>query len=184
MTWNAPQPFDKFADRPMSLSLQDESGIVVTPPADIWLEATTQQQNNVTEFIVYNAILASEVTQLGDEQLVGEGSNLKLILRDRANLSNLIATQIVLDYGVTRSGDPRFRPASDFTSKYQGTIPPEAIVREGDRLTILLGQLPIAPEYLKKQTGVRISLTANRSFAGHSAEQKISLEGVVGASSR
>lgn len=182
MTWNAPQPFEQFADRPVTLTLENESGIQVKFPDDIWLEATTQPQknNNVTEFIVYNAILASDATRLGDGTLSGKGTDLKLTLTDKANRSNLIATQFVMSYQTSRSQDVRFRPVSDFTTRFEGPIPPELVQQTGDRFVINIGKLPIAPEWLKADTGVEVTLTATRSFAGKSATQKIIIQDVVG----
>lgn len=182
MTWSAPQPFAQFADRPVTLTLENEQGIQVKFPGDIWLEATTQSQkdNNVTEFVVYNAILASDATRLGDETLSGKGTDLKLTLVDQANRSNLIATQFTLKYKTTRSQDLRFRPASDFTTRYEGTIPPELIQQTGDRFILNIGKLPIDPDSLKPGIGIEVELTATRTFAGNSATQKIITQDVIG----
>jgi hypothetical protein len=180
MTWNAPQPFEPFANYPVTLSLADEQGIEVTLPQDVWLEATTRQQpNEVTEFIVYNAILARDATRLEVQSLSGNGPNLQLTLIDRADRSDLIATQFLVKYRTTQSEDVRFRPSVTFTTRYEGEIPPDAIERDGDRFTLKLGQLPLEENFLKAGTGIEIELTAQRSFAGNSATQKIQVRDLI-----
>ena len=125
--------------------------------------------------------MASDATQLGNEKLSGNGSTLKLTLVDKANLSNLIATKFKVIYQTTRSQDVRFRPVSDFTTRFEGEIPAEQIERTGDRFTLNLGQLPIPPDYLKAGVGVEVEITANRSFAGNSANQKIVVRDIIPA---
>jgi hypothetical protein len=179
LIWNAPQAFSKFADKNVTLNLEDAQGIKVVLPKDVWIEATTQQQNNVTEFVVYNAILESDATQLESGGLSGNGSNLQLTLVDKANQSNLIATKFEVKYRITRS-DPRFRPVSDYATRYTGEIPVDLVSLSGNRFTLNIGQLPIKPEDLKAGLGVEIEITATRSFAGYSAEQKIVVRDVLG----
>jgi hypothetical protein len=182
MTWNASQSFEQFANRPVTLTLENEKGIQVKFPGDIWLEATTQSQknNNVTEFIVYNAILAEDATRLGNETLTGKGVDLKVTLVDKANLSNLIATQFEVKYKTTRSQEVGFRPVSEFTTKYDGVIAPDLVQQTGDRFVLNIGKLPLDADSLKAGTGVEVEITAKRSFAGNNATQKITLQDVIG----
>jgi len=182
MTWNASQSFEQFANRPVTLTLENEKGIQVKFPGDIWLEATTQSQknNNVTEFIVYNAILAEDATRLGNETLTGKGVDLKVTLVDKANLSNLIATQFEVKYKTTRSQEVGFRPVSDFITKYDGVLGPDLVQQTGDRFVLNIGKLPLGADVLKAGTGVEVEITAKRSFAGNRATQKITLQDVVG----
>lgn len=180
MIWNAPQTFSQFADKRITLSLDRNKNIKISLPDDLWLEATTQQQNNITQLVVYNAMLEGEATRLKSEGLSGTGSKLQLILVDEAKHSDMVATKFRLKYRVTRS-DPRFQEGSDFRTKYDGELPVESIVANGDRFTLNLGQLPIEADALRSGTGVQLDLVATRSFAGYTAEQKIVVKDVLGS---
>jgi hypothetical protein len=179
LIWNAPQASSKFADKRITLSLDKKKNIKVALPSDLWLEATTQQQNNITQLIVYNAMLASEATQLKSQGLSGTGSSLQLKLVDGADRSNLIATKFRLKYRTTRS-DPRYRELSDYTTKYSGEIPAQLIVSDGNRFTIDLGKLPIEQNALRSGMGVEVDLVAVRSFAGYTAEQRVVVRDILG----
>lgn len=179
LIWNAPQSFDKFADHTMTLSLGENQAIDVTIPQNIWIEATTQQQNNLTEFVVYNAILESEAVRLQESQLLGSGTNLQLTITDQADLSNLINTRFKVKYSTTRS-DPRFRPVSDYSTKFDGEIPPELVTRNGNIFTLDIGKLPIDEGNFRPDLGVEIEITATRSFAGYSATKRMVVRDVLG----
>lgn len=179
LIWNAPQQFNRFADKNFTLSLDDQQDIKVILPSDLWIEGTTQKRNNVTEFLVYNAILSADATRLEENTLTGTGKDLKLILVDKANQSNLITTKFQIKYSVTRS-DPRFRPVSDYLTKYSGEIPDNLVKLNGDRFTLEIGKLPIAEEYLKSGLGVEVEILATRTFSGYSANQKIVVQEIIG----
>jgi hypothetical protein len=181
LIWNAPQAFSNFADRNLTLTLNDQQEINVTLPSDIWWEGTTQKRNTVTEFVVYNAILAGDATRLEEVALAGNGNDLKLILADRADKSNLIATKFKVKYSITQS-DPRFRPVSDYSTKYTGDLPDDLVTISGDRFTLNIGQLPIPAEYLKPGLGVEIEVLATRTFSGYSANQKLVVTDIIGPS--
>ena len=110
----------------------------------------------------------------------GVGANLQLELLDKANKSDLINTSFSLKYRVSKSTDEaRFRRVSDYRTKYEGEVPPSAIIQNGDRFTLNLGQLPIPPQYLEDDTAVELHLTANRSFGDHSTVQKITVRDIL-----
>jgi hypothetical protein len=179
LIWNAPQAFNQFAEKRVTLSLDENKNIKLSLPDDLWLEATTQQQNNITQLVVYNAMQEDEATRLKSEGLSGTGSNLKLTLVDEAERSDMVATKFRLKYRITRS-DPRFQEGADFRTKYDGELPIDSIVANGDRFTLNLGKLPIEADALRSGTGVQLDLVATRSFAGYSAEQKIVVKDVLG----
>jgi hypothetical protein len=179
LIWNAPQTSDSFADKPITLSLDKQKNIKVALPEDLWIEGTTQQQGNITQLIVYNAMLASEATQLKSEGLTGTGSDLRLTLVDGSPRSNLIATKFRLKYRTTRS-DPSYRELSDYSTKYNGEIPSELIVNEGNRFVIDIGKLPVEANALRSGTGVEVDLVAVRSFADYSTEQRVVVRDILG----
>ncbi|MEB3227230.1 MAG: collagen-like protein [Synechocystis sp.] len=179
LLWNAPQPFERFANTNASLSLNDsQQGIDLELPDDLWLEGTTQQRNNVTEFIVYNALWEGDAKRLGDVTLSGNGRNLKLFLSDEANQSNLMATKFRLQYRVT-SEDPRFRPPSTYSTKFDGPVPDNLVTVNGNQFMINIGELAIPEKDLQAGTGVEIELYADRTFSGYNAEQRLTVRDVI-----
>ncbi|MFM7438621.1 MAG: collagen-like protein, partial [Snowella sp.] len=171
--------FSKFAQQNITLSLAEEGKIQVTLSPDLWLETRTQQQENLTELVVDNAILREEATQLASEGISGNGTDLQLTLTDRAGLSNLVATKFRIKYQITRS-DPRFRPVSDYTTKYEGEMPAELVKFNNNRFTFDLGKLPIEPQNFREGLGIQVEVVATRTFAGYSAEQTVVVKDVIG----
>ncbi|XLQ10950.1 MAG: collagen-like protein [cyanobacterium endosymbiont of Epithemia adnata isolate EadnSB Bon19] len=178
LVWNAPQQFSKFANQKITLGLEKDQKIKVYIPDDLWIEATTQQQNKLTQFIIYNAINAEDTTQLGSAKLSGSKSNLQLTLIDKGQQSDLIATQFKIIYRTTRS-DARFRSVSDYITRYEGEIPEELVTLYKNKFTIKIGQLPIKPNDFQLGLGVEIKIFALRSFAGYSAKQVITVKDIL-----
>ncbi|BBA78764.1 hypothetical protein RGRSB_0143 [cyanobacterium endosymbiont of Rhopalodia gibberula] len=178
LVWNAPQRFSKFANQKITLGLEEDQKIKVDIPDDLWIEATTQQRNNLTQFIIYNAIRAEDTTQLGNAKLSGSKSNLQLTLIDKGQQSDLIATKFKIIYRTTRS-DARFRSVSDYITRYEGEIPEELVTLDGNKFIIQIGQLPIKPNDFQSGLGVEIKVLAFRSFAGYSAKQVITVKDIL-----
>jgi hypothetical protein len=186
LIWNAPQGFDRFAKERFTLSLDESKEMKVTLPEGLWIEGTTQKRNNVTEFVVYNAIFERDTTRLAETGMTGNGQNLRVFLEDRADRSNLVGTKFHLRYRVSRwlGDDLQTSPRTDFITRYDGEIPANLVTQEGNRFTLAIGQLPIPPESLRPGTGVEIDLTATRTFAGYSKEQKIVIRETIKGSNR
>jgi len=102
LIWNAPQEFNRFTNQRFTLTLDDQKEMKVTVPSELWIEGTTQKRNNVTEFVVYNAVFERDVTQLEAKGITGNGTDLRLFLEDKASQSNLIGTKFKVRYRVTR----------------------------------------------------------------------------------
>jgi hypothetical protein len=179
LVWNAPQQFSEFANQKITLGLEENQKIKVYLPNDLWIEATTQQRNKLTQFIIYNAIRAEDTTQLGSAKLSGSKRNLQLTLIDKGQQSDLIATKFKIIYRTTRS-DARFRSVSDYITRYEGKIPEELVMLNGNKFTIKIGQLPIKPNNFQSGLGVEIKILALRYFAGYSAKQVITVKDILG----
>lgn len=178
VVWNAPQPFERFANANVSLTLTENNEIDADLPGNLWLEGTTQQRNNVTEFVVYNAMWEADATKLGRLTLSGSGDNLQLSLVDEANQSNLMTTKFRLKYRVTNE-DPRFRPPSVYTLRYDGEVPDELVTINGNQFSLDIGRLSIPAKDLESGTGVEIELLAERTFSGNTSEQKLTIRELI-----
>ncbi len=181
LIWNAPQEFNRFANQRFTLTLDAQKEMKVTVPSELWIEGTTQKRNNVTEFVVYNAVFERDVTQLEAKGITGNGTDLRLFLEDKASQSNLIGTKFKLRYRVTRwqADDLQTSPRTDFVTRYEGDMPANLIRQEGNQFILDIGQLPLPVESLRSGTGVEIELLATRSFAGYSKEQKIVIRDTI-----
>ena len=180
LVWDAPQSVSQFADQRITLKLEGENGVNVTFPDQMWLETSELGRDNITEIFVFNAVLEDDVTRLKSQGISGMGQNLELTLIDQANISNIVTTDFMIKYRVSKSYDQaRSRRRFDYRTKYEGEVPVSAVNQESDRFTIKLGELPIPPEFLKTGTDIEVQLTANRSFADNSKQQKITVREVI-----
>lgn len=181
MVWEAAQPVADFAKEKITLRLDGDNKPEVSFPDKVWLETSEIKRDRVSEFFVYNAVKEKDVTKLKHQGLTGVGSSLSLSLVDRAQKSDLLDTDFAIKFKVSRStDDARFRRVFDYKTKYEGTVPPEAVVQSGNNFKINLGQLPLPQEYLQPDTAVEVQIIANRSFADkYSKQQKITVRDVI-----
>lgn len=173
LIWNAPQPFELLRDRTLTLELKDDRTVEIKVPTDIWLQTNTIPKRNVTELFVFNAIKASEATQLTSKGVTGTGLGVQWTLVDTAERSDLIATSFTLRYSVSNSGEARLRPVSDYVLRFEGEIPPTMVRYSNNRFVLDIGQLPIDPRHLEVGRAIQLDLTITRTFGTHSATQTI-----------
>ena len=69
---------------------------------------------------------------------------------------------------------------SDYTTKYEGEIPEDLVILDGDTFTIDIGKLPIESRFLRSGLGVEIKIVATRTFAGYNDQQTITVKDVLG----
>lgn len=179
LVWNAPQNFNQFAEQLVTLELRESGEIDIDLPEEVWLQTTTVQQNNITELLVFNALLESEIVQLEAEQLSGNGANLELSLVDTAKASDLVTTTFSLKYKTTDASDIEYGRVYDYRTQYEGEIPPELVSYQDNRFVLSLGQLPMEAEALAPGTGVEIDVTVVRTFEGKSTEQTVTVREVI-----
>ena len=178
LVWNAPQPVENFDDREITLSLKGENDANIILPEKLWLETETVKNDKLTELIVFNAVRTKDVDDLEIEELSGQGSNLMLNIVDEAEKSDLVETDFSIEYRVGEPAEDRgflgLGSDTEYTTKYEGSVPPEAIAKEGNSFTVQLGKLPIPPEYLQPGLKVEIEVAAKRSLGDNSQVQQLS----------
>ncbi len=182
VVWNEPQPISSFSDEKVSINLEDNQQIKVDFPKDVWVKGEELKENNLTKFVVSNAIRKSDATKLQLAEFAGSGSNLQLSLVDLGGKSDLVSTQFYIKY-LSTPPDARFNrfnvSISDFRTRYEGKVPAELVSRQKNRFTINIGKLPISAEYLQTGIPVDIEIVANRSLGDRSANQKINYQGEI-----
>ncbi|MCC0176618.1 collagen-like protein [Waterburya agarophytonicola K14] len=177
VVWDAPQPVENFDDKQITLSLKGEDEASIFLPEDLWLETKTVKRDNVSELFVFNAVRKKEVDDLTIDGLFGQGLGLELDIFDEAEQSNLVGTDFSLKYRVgEKSEDKNFFGGSStiYKTKFEGSIPSEAIAQKGNLFTLQLGKLPIPPEHLKPGLEVEIEVMAKRSLGENSQVQQLS----------
>jgi len=178
LVWNADRAITDFYNQPISLSLKSDQRIDVSLPKEVWFDGTMSQQGDVTKFVVTNALLEREATQLTRADFAGNRSELTFSVVDLAGKSDLLDTQFWLKYRTANSGD-RFRRFYNYRTRYEGIIPAELVTRHNNRYTLEIGKLPIQAEYLRPGVAIEIELVATRSFAGNSAQQEMNWRGEI-----
>ncbi|MGF1589095.1 MAG: collagen-like protein [Pleurocapsa sp.] len=177
VVWDAPQPLEEFGDQKITLSLKGEDDANILLPEDLWLETKKVKRDNLTELFVFNAVHTDDVADLNIDGLFGQGVNLELDIFDEAEKSNLIATDFSVKYLV---GEPSEKKnifggtSTTYQTKYEGSVPPQAIAKEGNLFTLKLGELPIPPEYRQPGLKVEIEVVAKRSLGENSQVKKLS----------
>ena len=181
LVWDASQPVANFAEEKITLGLDENNKPSLNFPEELWLETSEMQRENISEFFVFNAVKEDDVTRLKHRGISGTGTDLKLAIEDKAQMSDILDTDFSLKYRVSKStDDARFHRVFDYRTKYEGAVPPEAVEKDGDRFMINLGQLPIPPEHLELGTAIEVQLVANRSFADkYSKQQKITVREII-----
>ena len=178
VVWDAPQPVENFDDKKITLSLKGENDANIFLPEDLWLETKKVKQDNITELFVFNAVRTKDVDNLEIDGLAGQGANLELDIFDEAEKSDLIATDFSVKYRVGEPAEDRgflgLGSDTDYKTKYEGSVPQEAIAKEGNLFTLQLGKLPIPQEYLQPGQKVEVEVMAKRSLGENSLVKKLS----------
>ena len=182
VVWDAPQPVENFDDQQITLSLKGKDDANIFLPEDLWLETKTVKRDNLSELFVFNAVRTKDVDDLTIDGLFGQGTGLELDIFDEAEKSNLVATDFTVKYKVGEQSEEKNFFGSTKTiykTKFEGSVPPEAIARNNNLFTLQLGKLPIPAEYLKPGIEVEIEVAAKRSLGDNSAIKKLSTKTTI-----
>ncbi len=176
LVWDAPQPVSDFEEDQVILSLQGQNDANISFPEDLWLETDVMKRDKITEIFVFNAIWEEDVADLKGDGIYGSGANLELDIIDRADQSDTVKTDFIVEYRIEDGGEDssKFRTIYDYRN--QSGAASETIIRDGDIFTIRLGQLGIPPEHLQPGVEIEVKVTAKRSFADKSKTKEISLK--------
>lgn len=177
VVWDAPQAVENFDDKHITLGLKGENDANISLPDDLWLETKTVKRDKLTELFVFNAVRTEDVADLTIDGLFGRGANLELDVFDEAEQSNVITTDFRIKYRVGEKSEKKNifgSSGTDYETKYEGIIPPEAIAKEGNLFTLQLGKLPIPPEYLQPGLKVEVDIHAKRSLGENYQMKKLS----------
>ena len=184
IVWDAPQPVEDFDDHEITLSLKGENDANVVLPEDLWLETKKVKRDKLTELFVFNAVRTEDVAELEIDGLFGRGTGLELDIFDEADKSDLIDTKFTVKYRVGEESKKKNffgQRSTDYQTKYEGVIPPEAIARENNLFTLQLGKLPIPPQYLQPGLKVEVEVLAKRTLGDNYELKKLSTKSKIEA---
>ncbi|MEL6441881.1 MAG: collagen-like protein [Cyanobacteria bacterium J06621_8] len=176
IVWDAPQPLEQFEERQITMSLKGQNDANIVLPDDLWLETKKVKRDSLTELFIFNAVKTKDVADLKLGRISGRGADLELNVIDQGEKSSIIATDFSVKYSVKESSDKKGLFGGNrrqYQTKYEGSIPPEAIALENNSFTLRLGQLPIAAEDLQPGLKVEVELIAKRSLGENSQVKKL-----------
>ncbi|MBD2489693.1 collagen-like protein [Aulosira sp. FACHB-615] len=175
LVWQEKQPSQSFSNQAVTVTLNDSKQLEVTFPEDLWVDANSQSENNLTTYTVNHAILKQDVTRLAVAEFAGAGENLNLKIVDLAAKSDVLQTKFRVKFRA-RDNSGGF---SDYQTVYTGDVPPEFVTRDYNRFTLALGKLKIPENALSPGINVDIEVTATRSLGGRSAKQTINWQSAI-----
>lgn len=174
LIWQEKQPITKFANQTVKLSLNDTAKVEIDFPESIWVNGSSQIENQVTKFTVNHAIPKQEVRRLAISEFAGMGKNLNLKIVDLARKSDVIKTQFKVIYRASNNYSD-----NDHETFYEGKIPDTLVTRNYNRFTLALGQLKIPSQALSSGVDVDIEIVAIRSLGGRSVQKTLLWRGTI-----
>ncbi len=179
LVWDAERSINHFYDQTVQVALGDNQEIAVNFPEDLWVKGTTVEKDNLTQFVIADAIMREEATQLAKAEFNRDRANLSVSLVDLAGISDKIETSFRVKYRASTSDPWRNSRPTDYRTHYEDIVPEQFVNRENNRFTVNIGQLPINSQYLQSRTAVEIEVIAIRSFANNFTEQSIMWRGEI-----
>lgn len=178
LVWNAQRSPADFGNLRASFRLKDDQTVEIWVPDELWLQTTEVEENNLTQLVISQALLESEVTQLRLVDVAENGENLHLSLIDLGRQSEVVNTEFEIIYQTSPSA-PRGRFDDDYQTRYEGKISPNLISLNSQRFTLNIGKLPIDNQYFRRGLNIKIELRIIRSLGDRSTEQTIEWRGAI-----
>ena len=173
LIWEASYP-QQQASGVLNVSLNEQGEIKVSAPEDLWIDGELTELEGLSAYRVQYALLASDATNLSVGRTAGRGEQFVLNVLDLSGKSDIIETQFHIRYK-TKSEGRRGR----YVTRYEGVLSEELSLRDHNRFTLNIGQLPVDQEYLKPDTEARLEITATRTLADNTAEQALAWNGQI-----
>lgn len=173
--WQEKQPITTFGNQTASLTLQDNKEVAVSFPEDLWVNASSNDEANLTTLTVKNVIAKQDATRLSVAEFADSGQNLNLKIVDLAAKSDILTTKFRVKFRAQDNSSG----FSDYRTLYEGDMPSELVTRDYNRFILALGKLPIPSSILSPGVNVDIEVVAIRSLGGRSAKKNINWQGAI-----
>ena len=162
--WDGFFPASRFPSSSATISISDSGSMDIGFSDEIWVEGTKEVSGTTTNFFVSNAVLESDVDDLKSGGLLKTEKDLELIVIDSSGVSEIVNTV----WDIKIEAEDRFRRGR-LKKVFDGVVPQNLISSErGRRFVLELGQLDLDTKKLKRNTEVRVTVKARRSFGGKS----------------
>ncbi len=176
LVWDTDQSITPYLNQNATVELTENQQIFVDFTDDLWVDARTESDGDLTTVAIANLIRAEEATDLNIAEVSGWSQDLTFAIVDLASKSDIVATDFTVSYRVGEGG--RRRP-SNYRTRYEGTVPADLVQQNYNRFVIDIGRLPIDAEHLTPGTYVEIEVVARRSLGNNSAEKKLEWQGRI-----
>lgn len=176
LVWDTDQSITPYLNQNATVELTENQQIFVDFTDDLWVDARTENQGDLTTVAIANLIRAEEATNLDIAEVSGWSQDLTFAIVDLANKSDIVATDFTISY---RVGEGDRRRPSRYRTRYEGTVPADIVQQDYNRFVINIGRLPIEATYLTPGTYVEIEVVARRSLGNNSAEKKLEWRGQI-----
>lgn len=174
VVWDTDQSITPYLNQNATVELTENQQVFVDFTDDLWVDARTESEGDLTTVAIANLIRADEATDLDVADVSGWSQDLTFAVVDLASKSDIVTTDFTVSYRVGEGG--RRRP-SRYRTRYEGTVPADLVQQNYNRFVIDIGRLPIDAEYLTPGTYVEIEVVARRSLGNNSAEKKLEWRG-------
>lgn len=163
--WDVERDISSFSDMKISLNFDGEK-IDFNIEGEDFLQFTSEEIEGVTLVTVTSAYKTSEIKNLEIYDTKGYGKDLVLVIKDNESISNLVKTEISLQFV--------FKPFIGFWNVvFDGKVAKEFINIYPDRIEVLAGKLGIDSKYIKRKKKVRYTLKVKRSFGNNSTSLEL-----------
>lgn len=157
MDWESATDESSFLNDKLQLHFENQK-LSVRPVSPLWpIMRTHLLAPGQTHITITDAVHSTSAEKINITELSGLESSVKLDLLDSADSLDRIDYKFYLNYKTRVAG-------IIYTTRWEGDVPSSLINRNGSKLTIKVGQLPIPSKYLKWGRKVLIELTVKRSF--------------------
>jgi len=161
--WSSRRSAQAFAGAKLSFRLLDQS-LSVTYASHIWSEIQITPTASGYKVDVQKIVYANETDELQFDGILGSGRNLKLYVRDSAQISDQVYTSFWMKY----ESDGFFNH-----TRFEGNVAAQLINLKDHVYEIDVGQLPIEEKHLKSGEDIKITVEATRWLGTGQNQQKL-----------
>lgn len=176
VVWSAERSPTAFLANSPTVTLEPSGDIQWQFPDTLWVDGRSDQVGTLTTYTITAVVRAADVAQLALGSQRGRGDTFQLAVIDLAAESDHLTTEFDLVYRTTNDNPLESRRVR-YTTRYDGSLPPEVVTRDNNRFILALGQLPVGDRYFQPGTYAQVDLQIRRSLGANSATQTLTWQG-------
>lgn len=154
-----------FEELGLNLAIKPEEIQASFTASNFFIESTTVTEGDLTILTITNIFTKTEIEMLRLLKPKGHSKNLKITVQDEAGISNIVKTQVALQFV--------HKKFLFWYVVYDKEVPTEALDITADQITINVGELGIPTQYYKRKKKVRYTLKVIRTFGDKSTKVEL-----------